>query len=166
MKRWCIIDDMINARGLENLTVFESKEQALENAEREWNLLDKQDKLDRNRYIVGLCNVEKDESGCWNYAEDHEGNIDADIYEVAKDFKEIKYWTRDRETGNKIESFETLEEARAAILAYEEQDKADDTYSEDFYEIYNEENEEIVEQINVDKEKTPLNRRIIPSRNR
>lgn len=57
----------------------------------------------------------------------------------------MKYWTRDREAGNKIESFATLEEAREAIANYEEQDKADDAYTEDFYEIYDEENEEIVE---------------------
>ena len=50
----------------------------------------------------------------------------------------MKYWTRDREAGNKIECFETLEEAQKAIEAYEDQDKNEGTFEEDFYEIYSE----------------------------
>lgn len=57
----------------------------------------------------------------------------------------MRYWTRDREAGSKIEPFAALEEAREAIVDYENQDKADGTYSENFYEIYDEEKEEIVE---------------------
>lgn len=53
----------------------------------------------------------------------------------------MRYWTRDREAGNKIESFTTLEEAREAIKGYEEQDKKDRTFEADFYEIYDEEEE-------------------------
>lgn len=56
----------------------------------------------------------------------------------------MKYWTRDREAGNKIECFETLEEAQKALTAYEEEDKKDGTYEENFYEIYNTETEEIL----------------------
>lgn len=56
----------------------------------------------------------------------------------------MRYWTRDREAGNKIESFETLEEAREAVKAYEEQDKKDRTFEADFYEIYDEEEEKII----------------------
>lgn len=48
----------------------------------------------------------------------------------------MKYWTRDREAGNKIDCFDTLEEAQAAITEYEEADKKDGSYSADFYEIY------------------------------
>lgn len=55
------------------------------------------------------------------------------------------YIVRDREAGNEIERFETIEEARVALRKYEEQDKTDDTYEEDFYEIYDEEKEESVE---------------------
>lgn len=47
-----------------------------------------------NRYIVGLCNLEKDESGSWQYAEDQKGNIDADIYEIAKDFRDESQLSR------------------------------------------------------------------------
>ena len=35
----------------------------------------------------------------------------------------MKYWTRDREAGNKIEWFETEEEAKNAVKEYEEQDR-------------------------------------------
>lgn len=55
------------------------------------------------------------------------------------------YIVRDREAGNEIERFETVEEARIALEKYEEQDKADDTYEEDFYEIYDDKKEKAVE---------------------
>ena len=42
---------------------------------------------------------------------------------------------RDREAGNVIEHFNTVEEAQKEIERYEEQDKKYGTYSEDFYEI-------------------------------
>ena len=49
-----------------------------------------------------------------------------------------KYYTADREAGNLIEAFNTYEEAKQAILAYEEQDKADGTYEENFYAVVDE----------------------------
>lgn len=57
----------------------------------------------------------------------------------------MRFITRDREAGNEIERFETLEEARKAIADYETTDKADKTYTEDFYEIYDSQLEMIVE---------------------
>jgi len=42
---------------------------------------------------------------------------------------------RDRETGTLIDEFATVEEARVELQKYEEQDKADGTYEEDFYEL-------------------------------
>lgn len=51
----------------------------------------------------------------------------------------MRYWTRDREAGNKIESFSTLQDAQNAIKAYEEQDRKDGIFTEDFYEICEEE---------------------------
>ena len=45
------------------------------------------------------------------------------------------YNTQDREAGNSIDKFETLEEAEKAIAEYESEDKHDGTYTEDFYEI-------------------------------
>lgn len=57
----------------------------------------------------------------------------------------VMFWTRDREAGNKIDKFKTIEEARMEIQKYEKQDNEDGFYEENFYEIYDEENDEIVE---------------------
>lgn len=43
--------------------------------------------------------------------------------------------TRDKETRNMIDEFETLEEAQDAIKEYEEMDRQDEIYAPDFYEI-------------------------------
>ena len=43
---------------------------------------------------------------------------------------------RDREAGNVITEFETVEEAKKELEKYEAQDKKDGVYVEDFYEIY------------------------------
>ena len=42
---------------------------------------------------------------------------------------------RDREAGNYIEAVETYEEALERVEEYEEEDKKDGNYTEDFYEI-------------------------------
>lgn len=47
----------------------------------------------------------------------------------------MKYKTQDREAGNFIDEFNTIEEAREAILQYEEEDKKDGTYTPNFYEV-------------------------------
>ena len=47
----------------------------------------------------------------------------------------MMYVVRDREAGNVITQFETIEEAQKELKKYEEQDKKDGTYTEDFYEI-------------------------------
>lgn len=80
MKIWAIID---NCGVDEYKEVFDSKEQALEAAEIGWNRLTDTDKKRRESYIVGLINV--DDNGYYN--EDENGNIDADIYEIAKEYK-------------------------------------------------------------------------------
>lgn len=54
-----------------------------------------------------------------------------------------KYVIQDREAGNKIEWFETLEEAEKCLKEYEEEDKKDGIYEEDFYEIVEDLNEKI-----------------------
>lgn len=84
--KWCIINNM-GKRSLETITTFNSKEDALREADIEWNSLTKSDQKNTDSYIVGLCNVEEYEPGCWQYTEDESGNIDADIYEVAKVYK-------------------------------------------------------------------------------
>ena len=57
----------------------------------------------------------------------------------------MKYTVRDREAGNVLDRFNTLEEAREALKSYEEEDKDGGIYTDDFYEIYDTELEEIVE---------------------
>lgn len=47
----------------------------------------------------------------------------------------MKYIIRDAEAGNKIAEFNTLEDAQAEIKKYEDTDKAEGTFEEDFYEI-------------------------------
>lgn len=42
---------------------------------------------------------------------------------------------RDKEAGNIIEKIETTEEGLALIKRYEDDDKANDTYEPDFYEV-------------------------------
>ena len=51
--------------------------------------------------------------------------------------KKMTYLIRDYEAGNIIESCNTLEEAQTIVKQYEMQDKADGTFTEDFYEIVN-----------------------------
>lgn len=50
----------------------------------------------------------------------------------------MKYTIRDREAGNIIDTFCTYEEARQELDRYEEDDKANGIYTEDFYEIVEE----------------------------
>ena len=49
-----------------------------------------------------------------------------------------KIYTADKETGTFIEECKSIEEARELIAMYEEQDRINDVYSEDFYAIVDE----------------------------
>lgn len=49
--------------------------------------------------------------------------------------KKEMFIIRDREAGNVIDEFKTYDEALDRLWAYEEEDKADGNYTEDFYEI-------------------------------
>lgn len=57
------------------------------------------------------------------------------IKENGMTIEELNYVIRDREAGNEIERFATREEAEQQFAKYEEQDLADGTYEENFYEI-------------------------------
>lgn len=48
----------------------------------------------------------------------------------------FKYYTRFANTGDLIEEFNTEEEAKKAIEAYEAEDKKNGEYTEDYYEIF------------------------------
>ena len=45
------------------------------------------------------------------------------------------FYTIDREAGNKIEAFDTLEEAKKTIIAYEKEDKHNGIYEANFYSV-------------------------------
>ncbi|MBP3801065.1 MAG: hypothetical protein J6I85_03405 [Clostridia bacterium] len=47
-----------------------------------------------------------------------------------------RFIIRDREAGNIIDSFDTFNEAEKKLKSYEEEDKKENIYSENFYEIY------------------------------
>jgi hypothetical protein len=55
----------------------------------------------------------------------------------------MKYITQDHEAGNRIDKFDTLEEAIEAVDRYVEEDKSEGNYTPDFYEVYNEDTEEV-----------------------
>ena len=47
----------------------------------------------------------------------------------------LKFIIRDREAGNVIDSFNTLQEAKQALISFELEDKNSGVYEDDFYEI-------------------------------
>lgn len=49
-----------------------------------------------------------------------------------------KIYTADRETGTFIDEFETVEDAKLAIMEYEEYEKEEGVYEPDFYDIVDE----------------------------
>ena len=51
---------------------------------------------------------------------------------------------RDRQGGNVIDSFDPLEAAMYALNEYEESDKLEGIYEENFYEIFDSSKDEIV----------------------
>ena len=51
---------------------------------------------------------------------------------------------RDRQGGNIIDAFDSLEAATYALNEYEEADKLDNIYEENFYEIFDSSKDEIV----------------------
>ena len=46
-----------------------------------------------------------------------------------------KFIIRDKEAGNIIDIFDTEQEAKTELKSYEESDKREGTFTEDFYEI-------------------------------
>ena len=54
------------------------------------------------------------------------------------------FQVRDRQGGNVIDAFDSLETATYALNEYEEADKLDNIYEENFYEIFDSSKDEIV----------------------
>ena len=65
----------------------------------------------------------------------NESFLDNFILDEETQKEDIMLIIRDREAGNVIEHFNTLEEAEKKLAEYEEQDKRDNIYVKDFYEI-------------------------------
>lgn len=57
-----------------------------------------------------------------------------------------KIFVADKETGTFIEEVNTVEDGKELIQQYEEADKADGTYIEDFYDVVDEEHCSILNQ--------------------
>lgn len=66
-------------------------------------------------------------------------------YGFSCEVSEYRYCTRDAEAGNIIDFFSNLKDAQKAIEQYEEEDKSNGDFTPGFYEIYNQDTEEIVE---------------------
>lgn len=55
----------------------------------------------------------------------------------------MKIYTADKETGTFIEEFKTVDEAKERIIQYEEQDRINDCFEPDFYDIVTEDHSTI-----------------------
>lgn len=84
MFRWAVIQDSGN---VETLDVYGAKADAIREAEMYWNHLTDREKANQERFEVGLAHVtlSESESEPFTYFESDFG-IDADVYEVAKDY--------------------------------------------------------------------------------
>lgn len=63
------------------------------------------------------------------------GDKNAQVLVIILSENPPKYWVAYKGTKELIDSFDTHEDASQALKKYEEQDKADGIYTEDFYEI-------------------------------
>lgn len=93
MKKWAVIE----SNGMDEwMKVYESKEKAIEVAEDSWRRLTQVEKK-RKTITVGLVNVDAE----GEYFEDGNGNIDADIYEIALELNYETELNRYNEEMNK-----------------------------------------------------------------
>lgn len=111
---------------------FDTKEEAIEEARDRWARMCEADKKN--------CRIEVRQ-----YEEDVEDE-DCNNFDYTKfEWENHTFETRDYETGTCIDEFATLEEARKAIEAYEQEDKENGCYEENFYEIYDTFTKEVIE---------------------
>lgn len=81
-----------------------------------------------------------------DYAEEREELSDEEISAIIENrlvdvtiIKAAKMYTADRETGTFIDEVFSIEEGKKRIADYEKKDKEDGTYTEDFYDIVDDE---------------------------
>lgn len=84
MMRWALINDDGHT---EDLHVYGAKADAIRDAEMYWKHLTKAEQEKTERFEVGLIHAALTGSGVFSYYEDESGSIDADVYEVAKNWK-------------------------------------------------------------------------------
>lgn len=87
MKKWCVIDDATEKNMLCEMYAYDTIEKALEEGQKRWDHMTEHDRNARDHFMVGLCNVEPGFHGTWDFVEDDNGNVDTDIYEIAKEWK-------------------------------------------------------------------------------
>lgn len=127
-------------------------------AEEDADIANWQDLLDEwaaysNRYKVGPWYIDDDEVGK-KWADYYCGYMIGDVHidperaiadAIAKEADLKPFVTRDREAGNVIDEFADLDDAKAAVESYEDEDRKNGDYTENFYEIYNQYTNKIVE---------------------
>ena len=121
-----VIDDTYNGDSANK--GYNSLDAAISYAEMLWNHLTTREQATRNIYVIECDDPDED-----NLEQHLVGRILWDSDDPAD--RGDQYVIRDREAGNVIDTFCTYEEARAALERYENDDRDEGIYDEDFYEI-------------------------------
>lgn len=111
------------------LGTTENKDEAIKLAREEWRGMNYSDRKNNEITVRQYVNDIEDED-CENF------DYNTTPWQI---------WTADRETGTLIDHFGTYSEAESAIEEYEEIDREDGHYEENFYDIVNEDHEHIEE---------------------
>lgn len=106
---------------------FDTAEAALREGCFDWDRMTKNErKACKSFYVLESVNPD----------EEAENHFDGDIVFAWKYNGEFKgFYTANKETGMKIARFDSLSEAEMEIERYEEDDKAEGTYTEGFYDV-------------------------------
>lgn len=131
-KAW-VFQEYRDKAGVGSSKIFKNKHEAIEYAQGEWRHLNDRDRKSYKddacgEFIVAEMPVSWDEE-----AEDW--IIDDSAFTPVWDALAVTYVIRDREAGNEIEYADTLDKAMRILEEYEETDRREGTFSEDFYEI-------------------------------
>lgn len=118
--KYIVFDEMKNGTGDIFSTEHETKAEAIEAAQRQWEHLTFREQRQRNVYVLESVNPDEE-------AEDH---FDGNTVWTATDL-----YVADRETGTFIELVKSIEAGKELIKKFEERDKADGTYKEGFYTV-------------------------------
>lgn len=118
--KYIVFDEMKNGTGDSFSTEHETKAEAIAAAQRQWDHLTFREQRQRNVYVLESINPDEE-------AEDH---FDGNPIWTATDL-----YVADRETGTFIELVKSIEAGKELIKKFEEQDKEEGIYEEDFYAI-------------------------------